>query len=122
MSTSYFWRYTACDCCKRFEQIHVGSSANGWTFTFRGWRQEDDGNPFGVDIASRVHWRSIFELFPGDLFDEYGRFVGNPFQWIDELTVPTPEIIEKEALWSGGWGSSIERDPEGFRLDYKDFS
>ncbi len=34
MGTNYYLRYNICDCCDRYDEIHVGKSSFGWSFSF----------------------------------------------------------------------------------------
>jgi hypothetical protein len=38
MSTNYYLEKT-CPCCDNVQQIHLGKSSAGWTFSFRGDRE-----------------------------------------------------------------------------------
>ncbi|MDD3813232.1 MAG: hypothetical protein PHZ02_01190 [Desulfocapsaceae bacterium] len=34
MSTNYYLRTKICDCCHRYDEIHIGKSSVGWKFLF----------------------------------------------------------------------------------------
>jgi hypothetical protein len=35
MGTNYYVRENICDCCGRYDEIHIGKSSGGWCFTLR---------------------------------------------------------------------------------------
>jgi hypothetical protein len=73
-------------------------------------------------VASRADWRKVFAR-RGRLIDEYGQHVPNPIAWLDELEAPSAEQIDKETLWLGGLRAVDRfRDPEGFRVNFHEFS
>ncbi len=40
MGTNYYIANNLCNCCDRYDRVaHLGKSSGGWTFTFRGYRQ-----------------------------------------------------------------------------------
>jgi len=34
MGTNYYIRYNICNCCKRYDEIHMGKQSMGWKFNF----------------------------------------------------------------------------------------
>lgn len=34
MGTNYYARINICKCCNRFDELHIGKSSAGWTFSF----------------------------------------------------------------------------------------
>lgn len=67
MGTNYYQRINICDCCSRFDEIHIGKSSAGWQFHFQGYIDRDSF----PKIASFEDWKR--ELQVGKIVDEYGR-------------------------------------------------
>lgn len=66
MGTNYYLRHEPCEHCGRSdEEIHLGKSSLGWTFSFRAY---PDADPPVIDFAS---WRKQLET--GTIWDEYGQ-------------------------------------------------
>jgi len=70
MGTNYYLRKNICPCCSRYDEIHIGKSSAGWSFSFHGFRKENDE---GLIIISYKDW--LKELQNGEIYDEYGRKV-----------------------------------------------
>ena len=34
MGTNFYIRYNKCSCCDRYDELHVGKSSYGWSFSF----------------------------------------------------------------------------------------
>ena len=73
MSTNYYLRYNICECCNRFDEIHIGKSSYKWRFLFRGY---DDFSPV---LQTYDQW---FEFIGDQLYrdtaeivNEYGKIV-----------------------------------------------
>lgn len=66
MGTNYYVRYNICKECERYDEIHIGKSSAGWTFTFQA--QEDE-----VTIKSYKEWLSFLSKKGVKIFDEYNR-------------------------------------------------
>ena len=63
MGTNYYVRTDICKCCSRGEEeIHIGKSSMGWSFTFHATD----------DIRSYKQWVSFLTLNSRAIFDEYG--------------------------------------------------
>lgn len=60
MGTNYYWRKNICESCKRYEEIHIGKSSFGWTFSFHGTDE----------IRSYKDWIKKLES-EGEIYDEY---------------------------------------------------
>ena len=76
MGTNYYLHQPKCECCNRREnQLHIGKSSCGWTFSFRGY-SEGEG---GLNIRSYKEWLKFLEIVlekPGyEIQDEYGNKV-----------------------------------------------
>lgn len=39
MGTNYYIRYNICECCDRHDELHLGVSSYGWSFTFQAINQ-----------------------------------------------------------------------------------
>lgn len=74
MSTNYYWKSDTCNHCGRSDQpLHVGMSAGGWKFTFRGYNPEDYYDREVPHIESWQHWKEFLRAqTSGTLVNEYG--------------------------------------------------
>lgn len=64
MSTNYYVITNECECCKRYDEQHIGKSSVGWEFTFRGYQGE---------LTSWDQWKSY--LIGKTIRDEYSESV-----------------------------------------------
>lgn len=62
MGMDYYYNYGRCECCHRYEQVHIGKSSAGWTFNFQGTEE----------IRSYADWLHFFESNPGEVVTQYG--------------------------------------------------
>jgi hypothetical protein len=70
LGSNYFLRRGICPTCGHPEsEIHVGKSSYGWTFTFRGYRNEWDD----VKTTCEEDWRKLLSEEGAGIFDEYGK-------------------------------------------------
>lgn len=35
MGTNYYAKYNKCECCNRYDKLHLGKSSMGWKFMFK---------------------------------------------------------------------------------------
>jgi hypothetical protein len=128
MSTSYFYRWNPCDCCNRYEQTHIGTSAGG--FIFRAWPHEekawgiDPESPFGRPVMSRADWVDVMATVEGEVWDEYGHYHVDGHQWVRSMR---PERAAYESAMNGYGRPGVPGaygyvDPEGFPFSASDFS
>lgn len=78
MGTNYYLHFNHCDCCNRFDQIHIGKSSTGWRFTFRGYLDLDELDkvpdvPDQLSVRSFEDWQRIINQDDCEIYDEYGR-------------------------------------------------
>jgi hypothetical protein len=66
MGTNYYVAKDYCECCKRYEELHIGKSSWGWAFSFRGYRNTWD-DPC---VASWKEWKEY--LKDKSIVDECG--------------------------------------------------
>ena len=73
MSTNYYWRYNICECCKRYDEVHIGRSSGGWSFSFHALESYSKVG----EIKSYKAWLDFFkkQKGKGKMYDEYGRWV-----------------------------------------------
>ena len=70
MGTNYYARENACPTCGKGNEIHIGKSSGGWTFSFHAvdeWETEE-----GVPIRSYKDWIRFLSKDNVKIFDEYG--------------------------------------------------
>lgn len=109
MSTNYYWIPGPTDALKAFGHIHIGKSAGGWSFMFKGYRFCQD-EPVTADVGQGlslvvdvVHltliattwaqWKALLSR-SGRIEDEYGRTV--PFEEFAEMVEVT---LAPGAMW-----------------------
>lgn len=73
MGTNYYMRYRICECCERYDEIHIGKSSYGWTFSFHAFREGDYESLATVGIKSYKEWIDLLENIKGGIYDEYGQ-------------------------------------------------
>jgi len=66
MGTNYYARVNICECCGRYEEVHLGKSSAGWTFGFHATG----------DLRSFKDWKEFLVKEECMIFDEYGEMVG----------------------------------------------
>ena len=75
MGTNYYLKYDICECCNRYDEIHIGKSSAGWQFIFRGY-----GEDFIPVLQTYDQWKDfIKDQLYGDtakIVDEYGKEIG----------------------------------------------
>lgn len=62
MGTNYYYNPNPCPTCGHGDEIHIGKSSAGWTFSFHGTEA----------IRSYTDWITVF-LSGGKITDEYDR-------------------------------------------------
>jgi len=86
MGTNYYVASNYCECCNRYDRAcHIGKSSHGWSFSFRGYRQEG--------LVSWQAWR-VF-LKDQIIKDEYGDTISyEDFVNLIE-TVKAPDYVNR---------------------------
>jgi hypothetical protein len=68
MGTNYYVANNYCDCCKRYDEMHIGKSSGGWAFSFRGYKY-----PAAAEYADIDSWKKWKEFLKDKkIVDEYG--------------------------------------------------
>jgi hypothetical protein len=76
VGTNYYVRLPPCESpcahCRGPEEVHLGKSSMGWSFTFRAWpaREESEHSEIGPVVGDFAAWRRLLDL--GEIRDEYG--------------------------------------------------
>lgn len=70
MGTNFYLLKDYCNHCGKGEEIHIGKT--GKAFVFRGYRQEDHGNPALNPIASYIDWMFFIANSRWPIVNEYG--------------------------------------------------
>lgn len=71
MGTNYYLRKNLCAHCGRYDQLHIGKSSGGWTFSFQGFRDDYDD----PKILSFADWKREIEKTGSVIYDEYGKAI-----------------------------------------------
>jgi len=104
MGTNYYLRTNICECCNRYDEVHIGKSSAGWSFTFHGMES----------IRTAAHWAA--EFAKGRIFDEYG----------DETSVEDFwKLVEAKRLnkrHADAHPDGAHIDPEGHSFSNYEFS
>ena len=74
MGCNYYLRKNECKHCNRYDDIHIGKSSAGWTFSFRGYKDTDDYTSYliNVPVESWKDWQEILRK-EDNIYDEYNR-------------------------------------------------
>jgi hypothetical protein len=105
MGTNYYHRRDVCPTCQRAaEEVHIGKSSMGWTFSFSGT----------AGYRTWEEWRDVLRS-GGEIRDEYG----------DAVTLAHLERLVEEkrggknhaATYGDGWV-----DPDGHSFSSREFS
>ena len=62
MGTNYYARTNMCKCCGRYDELHIGKSSIGWTFSLHVYPD--------IVINSLEDWKELMEK--STIVDEYG--------------------------------------------------
>ena len=100
MSTNYIARYNICECCDRYDELHIGTSSHGWTFTFHAVSENNDGG----SIKSYKEWLEFFKSKKVKIYNEYGDRVSiKRFKDMVKKNVKvetTPNIVSIVVTWT----------------------
>jgi hypothetical protein len=110
------------------EELHIGKTAKGWTFTFQGYSRARGDN---VDIKSFMDWLKYIQKSNSMILDEYRRRI-KLTEFISLVTSHQKnkmnycEYIKSEAE-AGEIGARLQAencflDNEGYSFIYGDFS
>ena len=78
MSTNYYAHYNICECCNRFDEIHIGKSAAGWSFMFQGIVEDDC---LGFTLERIDDWELFLEKESVIIYNEYGEEITKSDFW-----------------------------------------
>jgi len=71
MGCNYYLRRNECSHCNRYDDIHIGKSSSGWSFSFRGYKDYDhEDNGFDKPVISWKDWKEILKK-EDNIYDEY---------------------------------------------------
>lgn len=74
MGTNYYWRHNICDCCHRYDEMHICKSLRSFRGYFgeREWSDEHRRMlPAPPLVVSWRQWRDKLRS-AGEVWDEYG--------------------------------------------------
>ena len=73
MGCNFYLRKNECTCCNRYDEIHIGKSSHGWTFSFKGYdKNHYEDNGFDKPIKSWKDWKEVLNK-EDNIYDEYGQ-------------------------------------------------
>lgn len=128
MSTNYYARYNTCDCCKRYDELHIGKFA-GKSWSFEGHFQ-DWNAPW---LTTAEQWRQFLRSSEATIVNEYGRE-----ESVEEFIASIDEVSRSDRRRQYDWldarrreyGEYMDRvepahdwlDPEGYSFHGGEFS
>ncbi len=68
MGTNYYLRHDLCNCCSRYNELHIGKNSYGWKFVF----QANEEN----ELVTYDKWADFLKLEverESKIFDEYNK-------------------------------------------------
>lgn len=68
MGTNFYARYNACDCCGRYDSLHIGKN-------FKAVRVYLLDDPDQIKIESFQDWRAFLSQPGVTVWNEYGRLI-----------------------------------------------
>lgn len=143
MGTNYYIRYNICDCCDRYDELHIGKSSVGWQFSFHAinnvdilmscfdpkYMLLDDKNTF-LEISSFQEWKHFIEEYvvrhkTAKLYNEYDeeQEAGELFDLIE--TKRSEKNHQANHMKENNYYSTAENDysdDEGYSFSGGDFS
>ena len=73
MGTNYYARYNRCQHCDRYDEIHLGKSSGGWSFSFHGLRPDKWDLAEGAEeILTEADWKAWLRDNDHQIHNEYG--------------------------------------------------
>jgi len=130
MGTNYYIRYNLCNCCNRYDEIHIGKSSAGWQFSFHAVDDSDikmalfdpkdmlDDTDRHLIISSFQDWKSFIEKYvikykAAKIYNEY-----------DELQDPIEffKLIEAKRKEENNQAKYVMKSESSYRYrgDYVD--
>jgi hypothetical protein len=124
MGTNYTARTNQCDCCKRYDEFHIGKSLT----MFRGYTQPDYSDeqptPWG-EITSWQDWKRALTTTPGiQVFDEDG-VEHKPQRFVERVEATNPSARGRQMRWLIDHEYPLDHDwvdAEGFDFHDGEFS
>lgn len=82
MGTNYYARYKQCNHCDRYDEIHLGKSSGGWSFSFHGLRPDKwDVADGAEEILSETAWKTWLWDNDHQIHNEYGDKLSDQEFW-----------------------------------------
>lgn len=107
MSANYYVRYDKCECCGRYDKLHIGKQSVGWTFLFRSYRE--------LELHSAGQWRELLNKKGSSILDEYGVTI-TPEDFFAKVEAAQTAVNKRYV----GWYSYL--DKENFAFSAEEFS
>jgi len=125
MGTNYYVHYNICECCDRFDELHIGKSSSGLqAYPKDPWAPSEPVTPIG-EILSWQDWRRFFAEVPHETWDEYGRRISDDevIDWFEMLS-PAARRRQFDAVqpYPDGVRVAYWLDPDGFTMCSQEFS
>lgn len=115
MGTNYYAHVNTCECCGRFDQLHIGRSRH----ILRAYAADE--MPDGTAITSWADWCKWIAASGARIVSEYGDACPDVLdQWL-----PYPDAAdESNSAWAARFGHGLGdyTDPDGFHMSPREFS
>lgn len=127
MGTNYYARVNECDCCGRFDELHICKSF----VSFEAPRHWDEDGEVTLYPASWADWRAFLATAGATIRNEYGEVLTlDEFVAAVEATDPDGRRRQFDAMCEG-WPDEVSDgpevgktwlDPDGFTFSGREFS
>lgn len=116
MGTNYYVRENECDCCKRYDEYHIGKRSGGWQFSFQSHPN------FPSETSSWKGWQAY--LAGKSIYNEYGDEVSlEELKQIVDRSRNEKHVHNEYTRAHGCFRFELDwDDPEGFSFTSQDFS
>lgn len=78
MGTSYYLEFNKCECCERYEKLHIGKFSAGWKFALRVqegyWKDYSEFIQYSQRIECRIYDEYGESISEEDFLDKVDRF------------------------------------------------
>lgn len=75
MGTNFYLHTKACECCGRYDTVHIGKRSMGWSFSWQGFRDEAWPGQYKLadePLSTAEQWTATLRTVGGRIEDEYG--------------------------------------------------
>lgn len=125
MGTNYYFDYNICDCCGRYDTLHVGKNGTMLRAHMTDPYGDDPPTPVG-EIRGWADWKQLFARVDGVARDEYGDPISiESLIGRFEATTPAQRRRQYDALVELPYTFDVRYDwldADGFSVSAREFS